>query len=95
MKKLLFIIMCIITFSSCTEQTFKKADIPIEVVTLKEAQKFDTILSIQTGKSIYQFTQKQEYIGKAYKEQKTGGLILFGLLFGIGITFIIVGIFTN
>lgn len=48
MKKLLFILMVTMTLMSCNESSLVKTDLPIEVVSLKEAKKFDTILIINT-----------------------------------------------
>jgi len=89
MKKILSILslLLIITFSSCTTNTVNKVDLPIEVVTLKEKQQFDTLLVIKTEKVIYQFDKKREYVG-AYKVENNagtqgfvGGLMLIVLLF--------------
>lgn len=63
MKKLLFLLLIVVGLSSCEEPNIKKSDLPIEVVTLKDNQKFDTVLVIETEKKLYQFTKNKEYIG--------------------------------
>lgn len=82
MKKLLFI-FTVLFFTACTEQTVQKKDLPIEVVNLKETKKFDTLLVIETEKSVYQFNQNQEYIGKMSKtnEDFFGGFLILVVLF--------------
>lgn len=91
MKKLLFILSLSLMLTSCNENTLKKSDLPIEVVSLKELGKFDTILQIETEKKIFQFTKAQEYKGAFYKEKETGLIAFFGFLFGFGITASIFG----
>lgn len=89
MKKLLILTIAIIGLSitSCNEPTVQKTDLPIEVVTLKETAKFDTIYSIETEKKTYLFNNKHEYLG-AYKKQNEEGE---SFIFGIWVALLIIG----
>ena len=64
MKKIftLLILGVSLTLTSCKEPTVTKSDLPIEVVSLKESNKFDTILQIKTEEKVFNFDQKKEYI---------------------------------
>lgn len=59
MKKLLFILMVTLTLMSCNQPSLVKTDLPIEVVSLKEAKKFDTILTINTDMRVFTFQNKK------------------------------------
>lgn len=93
MKKLLFILFVVIAFASCTESTVKKADLPIEVVQLKDINKFDTVYQIETDKKIYQFNNSKEYLGKYNKEIDHGPTLFLGIV--VIILFIIILILTS
>ena len=91
MKKLiLFSLLAMFIFTSCEQPTIKKSDLPIEVVKLKETQKFDTILSIPTEKKVFLFKKDTEYIG-TYKVTNDDSLLFYlGLGFGLIITLIVI-----
>ena len=94
MKKLLFIVFALIVFTSCTEQTVKKTDLPIEIVKLKEYNQFDTTYTIQTDKKVFLFDNKKEYVG-SYSIENYGmaeGIVtgLAGLFFLFAIILIII-----
>ncbi len=81
-KLLLFSLLDIFMFTACEQQTVKKSDLPIEVVKLKETQKFDTILSINTDKKVYLFDKQSEYKGAYHVTNNDSMLFYFGLVFG-------------
>lgn len=85
MKKLLFIAILLATLASCDHQTVEKKDLPIEVVTLKESQKFDTIYQIETDKKVYVFSKTHEYQGVYNKI--TEETFLFGFICGLILLF--------
>lgn len=90
MKKLLFLILVVIGFTACNEPTVKKADLPIEVVTLKEQAQFDTLLVIPTNEYVYVFKpHSKEYVGRYDAKTDTGEALLIGILCGFFITFVI------
>ena len=76
MKKLLFILMVTMTLMSCNESSLVKTDLPIEVVSLKEAKKFDTILTINTDMRVFTFSKQEEYQGSYSKTNGEKGLAL-------------------
>ena len=87
MKKLiLFSLLAMFMFTSCEQPTIKKSDLPIEVVKLKETQKFDTILSIPTEKKVFLFKKDTEYIG-TYKVTNDDSILFY---FGLGLGFFII-----
>jgi len=92
-KLLLFSLLAMFMFTSCEQPTVKKYDLPIEVVKLKETQKFDTILSIPTEKKVFLFKKDTEYIG-TYKVTNDDSILFYlGLGFGFFITLLLVNIF--
>lgn len=88
MKKLLFIVFALIAFTSCTQQTVNKTDLPIEVVKLKESNQFDTTYTIQTDKKVFLFDDKKKYVGSYSVENNKGTLFWIGLVFGLFILLI-------
>ena len=78
MKKLLFLLMVIMTLMSCNQPTVTKTDLPIEIVSLKEAKKFDTTLTITTDSRVYIFSKQEEYQGSYGKQDAA---IVFVILF--------------
>lgn len=63
MKNILFIITLGLLASCSSPTIVKKDSLPIEVLSLKEVNKYDTILTIQTEKQIHFFSAKKEYMG--------------------------------
>lgn len=63
-KKLLFIALGVMLFASCDTPTLEKKDLPIEVVKLKEANSFDTVLNITTDRHVFVFDKNKEYKGR-------------------------------
>ena len=51
--------MVTLTLMSCNQPSLVKTDLPIEVVSLKEAKKFDTILTINTDMRVFTFQNKK------------------------------------
>lgn len=92
MKNILIIAVLAILSFACETPTIIKSDLPIEIVQLKEANKYDTILSIESTDSYYLFNKK-EYIGKMYKDDNSSFFILGGILLGIIIMAILIRIF--
>lgn len=92
-KLLLFSLLAMFMFTSCEQQTIKKSDLPIEVVKLKETQKFDTILSIPTEKKVFLFKKDTEYIGTYEVINEDSLLFYLGLGFGFFITLLLVNTF--
>lgn len=91
MKKLLFLILVVIGFTACNEPTVKKADLPIEVVTLKEQVQFDTLLVIPTNDYVYVFKPyTKEYVGRYDTKDGSKESFLVGIVIGIGIMLLIV-----
>ena len=79
-----------ITFTSCKEQTVVSGDIPVEVMQLKDLNKFDTVLVINTDNSVYLFENKtNKPIGKY--NRITEDLFPLGLFLGFVFT-VVVGI---
>ncbi len=62
-KFILAVFVTILVLSSCEEKIMKQKDLPIEVVKLKEAKAYDTLLIISTEKSNYVFKKNNEYLG--------------------------------
>lgn len=95
MKKLLLFILLCIGFYSCTptEVVRKNTELPIEIVSLKELNKYDTLLVIQSNDKIFMFDDKEEYQGAIDKldYEKNSMLVFFmlGLMLAIGIIIII------
>jgi len=91
MKKLLFILITTLTLSSCTEPTLHKTDLPIEVVSLREEGRFDTILETRTDQKIYRFSKERVYLNTINQIQAKGFDTFFlGLIIGFFITLLIV-----
>ena len=83
MKKLLFIISTLLIFS-CGDpgKTIDpKAELPIEIVNLKEVKKYDTLVYIDSQESMYVFNLKNEYQGKLNKEKSNLAEALFWMFF--------------
>jgi hypothetical protein len=76
MKKLLFILMVTLTLMSCNQPSLVKTDLPIEVVSLKEAKKFDTILTINTDMRVFTFSKQEEYQGSYSKSDEKGAMFI-------------------
>lgn len=94
MKNALFIVLVLISsaLTSCTTNTITKENLPIEIVSLKETQKFDTILQIESTNKVYVFSKEREYKG-VYKKTYEDGFPL-GLFAGIaGVLFIVAIVF--
>lgn len=89
MKKIITVLVITIGLFSCDLPTIKNKDLPIEVVTIKEQNKFDTILTIKTEKYTYLF-DKKEYKG-SYKNKSDD----FGLALCLIFIFFIFGVFTG
>lgn len=92
MKKLITILFSIVLLSSCETKTVNKKDnYPIEILQLKEVNKFDTIYVIQNEREVYQFNKNNEYIGTYSKNSSDGlAISLLILLLIIIIVFIII-----
>jgi len=79
MKKLLTILCSIILLSSCDTKTVNKKDnYPIEILELKEANKFDTIYTISTEREVYQFDKNNVYIG-TYSKTSADGIAIWSI----------------
>ena len=90
MRKLLFLILVVIGFTACNEPTVKKADLPIEVVTLKEQAQFDTLLVIPTNDYVYVFKPyTKEYVGRYNTKNEIGEAMIIAAVTAIGVTIII------
>lgn len=90
MKKLLFIALLLIGITSCNQSNFHKTDLPIEVVSLKDAQKFDTLYTIQTENNVYFFDKtNKEYITTINKESDFSGGVILGIISGASLFFFI------
>ena len=63
--------MIIMTLISCNQPTVTKTDLPIEIVSLKEAKKFDTTLTISSNTNVYVFSKQEDYIGAYNKINDT------------------------
>lgn len=65
--------------TSCEQETVnKKAKLPIEIVNLKEINKFDTVLVINSEDKTYLFkSNKEEYIGAFDNINTDGNVVLF------------------
>ena len=64
------------TLMSCNQPSLVKTDLPIEVVSLKEAKKFDTILTINTDMRVFTFSKQEEYQGSYRKTDEKGGMAI-------------------
>ena len=72
-----------LSVTSCTKQTIKQNDdISILVDQLRDTDKFDTLLSIESNDKIYYFEPKtNEYVGEIDVEDKSGNVIIFMVFF--------------
>jgi hypothetical protein len=81
MKYLFILLIALLGFSSCTNTTtVEKIDLPIEIVTLKEFNKYDTLLVINSENKTYLFDNKANYIGAYDKKINPFGVFLFGVV---------------
>ena len=91
MRKLLFLILVVIGFTACNEPTVKKADLPIEVVTLKEQAQFDTLLVIPTNDYVYVFKPyTKEYVGRYNAKDESGEAFGAGIFLGGAVGFLLI-----
>lgn len=85
MKKLLYFLgffILLLSFSSCKEESLQKTDLPIEVVNLKEVNKFDTLLVVETKERVYTFENKtEEYQGSYVKNNDYGWVTFLAVVF--------------
>lgn len=86
MKQILILLTIIILTSCGKDDTIVKRDLPIEISIIKEMNKYDTLLSIQTKDKIYYFDKREEYIGVMNKQNDFSSIALF-----IAFLFIILG----
>jgi len=91
-KKLLFIALGVMLFASCDTQTLEKKDLPIEVVKLKEANSFDTVLNITTDKHVFVFDKNKEYKGRYNVVNHTLTAYVIGIFLGLFIVSFIIWI---
>jgi hypothetical protein len=81
--KNLILIFTLLLLVACEAPTInKKADLPIEVVSLKESNKYDTLLTIPTEDKTYIFDSNKNYQGSMYNEQSKFTAFIFGLIIG-------------
>lgn len=73
MKKLIFV--ALIAISACNTIE-KQTSLPIEVISLKESKKYDTILTIETNIAVHQFNKQENYIG-SYEKQSEYPIVFF------------------
>lgn len=89
MKNILILLITIIIFSSCKEPTINKSELPIEVVNLKEVNKYDTTYTITTSEKVFVFNNKKEYVGSYHKNQEIIVFVAIGFFMActVGIFF--------
>lgn len=92
-KKLLFIALGVMLFASCDKPTLEKKDLPIEVVKLKEANSFDTVLNITTDKHVFVFDKNKEYKGRY--SVKNDELYMFGFGIIVSLFFLLIIIYST
>lgn len=92
MKTLIFIFSLILLISCETPTINKKSELPIEVVSLKEANKYDTLLTINTEDKTYIFDNNQNYKGSMYNNNDEFIFFIFGIIIGAFVLILISGI---
>lgn len=98
LKLILLGLISAIAISSCTPTSnYNKTDLPIEIVELKEAKKFDTTLLINTDKHAFQFSyETNNYITTIDKTRDENSPlmagIIIGFIFGIFVTLIVTAV---
>ena len=89
MKKLFFFILLCIGLTSCNEPTITKSkSIPIEVKSLIDTQKFDTIIIVNSTDKCY-IINKDNSIQEFNNTDESGYLFIIGFIIGIGLTIIV------
>lgn len=95
MKYLILIVLSLLIFS-CKESTVKiNTDLPIEVVKLKEVNKFDTLYSISNTKQTFLFDKNKEYLGSFDKEYTDLTFVLLICIVMILILIIIINVIND
>lgn len=83
MKQILTLLILAMSFGGCRESATKDT-LPTEVVQLKEANRFDTLLVIRTHDADYEFSKKGDFIKERVKHSNNNFLqclIIVVLLF--------------